>query len=396
MRELIADLRAGIRFAGKLPFFLHKKINPQEAERIRADRFLHREENFLRFIARTVFENPVSPFLALFRIAGCEYGDLVRIVRADGLDGALQKLLSEGVYLTVDEFKGRRELRRRGTSIPCGPGLLANPNVKSGVSAKSGGSRSEGTPLLIDFRFISDCAVNACLYLHALGGEDWVKADWEVPGGGALFRLLKFNRFGRPPSRWFSQLDPSNKGLHPRYRWSARVSRWVSVLSASPLPAVRYVSLDRPEPIVQWIREVLGSNNTPFLFTFPSSMVRIAKAASETGTDLKGAVCLLAGEPVTDARLRTIRDSGALPLPRYGTIECGPIGYGCLHPLESDDTHVNRDLQAVIQPGTAGPPDGLPRDSLFLTGLSPWAPYVLINVNLGDQAVSNAGDADVL
>lgn len=309
------------------------------------------------------------------------------MVSAEGLEKTLVKLLAEGVYLTVDEFKGRVEAKRGPTAVGCGPELLRNPLSNLGVSSKSGGSRGAGAPLLIDFKFIADCAVNACLLLEAYGGTGWVKADWETPGGGALFRLLKLSRFGRRPARWFSQLDPASPELHPRYKWSSRVLRWVSVVAAAPLPALRHVPLDRPEPIVQWMREILESGRTPFLFTFPSSAVKLALAASDLGLDLKGARFLVGGEPVTEARLRTIRAAGALAIPRYGSIECGPISYGCLAPAEADDTHINLDLYAVVQAGPAGPPPGLPRQALFLTGLSPWTPYVFINVNLGDGAV---------
>ena len=334
-----------------------------------------------------MFENPTSPYLALFRSAGCEFGDLAQRVHTDGLETAFGELLSEGVYLTVDEFKGRREVRRSGVSVPCGPGFLRNSCSIHGIPSRSGGSRGPGTPLLIDFKFIADCAVNACLLFEAQGGTDWVKADWEVPGGGALFRLLKLSRFGRPVARWFSQLDPASPELHPRYRWSARVLRWGSVLAAAPLPPVRHVPLDRPAPIVLWMREVLDAGGTPFLFTFPSSAVRIALAAADLGLDLEGARFLVGGEPITEARLKTIRAVGARTIPRYGSIECGPISYGCLDPVEADDTHVNLDLQAVVQAGPGGPPQGLPTDAIFLTGLSPWAPYVFININLGDRAV---------
>ncbi len=160
----------------------------------------------------------------------------------------------------------------------------------------------------------------------------------------------------------------------------------LSILAAAPPPPVRYVPIDRPAPIVLWMRKVLEAGRTPFLFTFPSSAVRIALAAVDLGLDLVGTRFLLGGEPITEASLKTIRAAGARALPRYGSIECGPISYGCLAPVEADDTHVNLDLYAAVQAGQAGPPAGLPPRAIFLTGLSPWTPHVLINVNLGDQA----------
>lgn len=385
--SLVSDIRAGASFVPGLPRFLHRRITPELARAIQRVRLSRREDDFLSLVKNCVFQNPSSPYRALFRAAGCEYGDLERRVRSGGLEKALAELLAEGVYLTVEEFKGRREARRGGLAVPCGPNLLRNPNSMANIFARTSGSRGPATPVMIDFDFIADCAVSACLLFEAHGGMSWVKADWEVPGGGAMFRLLKLSRFGRPMDRWFSHVDPASPELHPRYRWSARVLRWESVLAAAPLPAVRYVPPDRPEPIVRWMRGILDSDRTPLLFTFPSSAVRVAQAAAELGLSLEGARFLIGGEPVTDARMATIRSAGAQVIPRYGTIELGPVSYGCLDPLSPDDTHVNLDLLAVIQAGPQGPPAGLPAQALFVTALRPRTPFVCINLNLGDEAV---------
>ena len=94
---------------------------------------------------------------------------------------------------------------------------------------------------------------------------------------------------------------------------------------------------------------VIAGGARPFLFTFTSSAVRLCQAAVEAGIDLTGAMIMLAGEPITPARLDAIRPSGATALPRYGSVETGPIGYGCLAPTEADDVHVLSDLQALIR-----------------------------------------------
>ena len=385
--SLAYDIKAASCFVPGLPRFLHRRITADQARAIQQARIRRREDAFLSLAERSVFRNPRSPYLSLFRAAGCESGDLERLVRSEGLESALAKLLAQGVYLTVDEFKGRREARRGLLSVPCGPNLLRNPGSTAHLFARTSGSRGSGTPVMIDFGHIADCAVSACRLFEAHGGMDWIKADWEVPGGGAMFRLLKLSRFGRPMDRWFSHVDPASPEIHPRYRWSARILRWESLLAAAPLPPVEYVPPDRPAPVVRWMKGVLDAGRTPLLFTFPSSAVRVCLAASELGLSLEGARFLIGGEPITEARLSTIHSSGARAIPRYGSIELGPVSYGCLNPLHPDETHVNLDLQAVIQAGPEGPPAGLPPASIFLTGLRPRTPYVAINLNLGDQAV---------
>ena len=301
------DFNAGLRFLGRLPAFLHGRVTAAEAAAIARRRLAERGRSFTAFVKAAVYGRPDSPYLPLLRRAGCEMGDLERLVAADGVEAALEALLREGVYLTVDEYKGRRPVRRGDLEFLAGPESLRNPLSAFHIPVRSSGSRGAGTPVLIDLRFVADCAVNACLLFESRGGANWVKADWEVPGGGALFRLLKFSRFGRRPERWFSQIDPSSPGLHPRYRRSARALRWGSVAAAAPLPAVETVTQDDPRPIVRWMRQALDRGETPLLFTFPSSALLVVRAAEKAGVELAGARFLVGGEPVTAARTAAVR-----------------------------------------------------------------------------------------
>jgi hypothetical protein len=51
-----------------------------------------RETAFLDLVRRLVYPRPANPFRRLLDIAGCEYGDLARLVRTEGLEGALEEL----------------------------------------------------------------------------------------------------------------------------------------------------------------------------------------------------------------------------------------------------------------------------------------------------------------
>jgi hypothetical protein len=317
-----SDLSIALRFGSRLPFFLHRRIGVSEAKGIHRLRLHSRETDFLALARYCIFGFPENPYHRLFKHIGLSYGDLEILVLSNGLESALATLLTNGIYLTVDEFKGRKEIRRGSLSYPMVPDNIRNPLSLSHVPVRTGGSRTSGTPMMIGLDFIADCAVNTCLLLHTRGGEDWIKADWEVPGGGALFRILKFNCFGGKVVRWFSQIDPAASVLHSRYIWSARLLHWGSVVSGRPLPRYEVVSLEDPRPIVQWMAMEIGRGRTPLLFTFPTSAVRIAKAALESSISLEGAQVLISGEPITEARTESIRSSGMGVIPRYGTIEC--------------------------------------------------------------------------
>ena len=377
----------GARFISKLPFFLRHPIGLKGARATLQRRFEHRETNFLRIVKRAVYDYKPSPYRKLLRLAGCEYGDFERLVSQNGVEGTLQILHRHGVYLTVDEYKGRKAVKRGSIALNVDPDCLRNPFSAFHLPAQSGGSRSKGTPVLMDLAFVRGCGINACLFLDARGGSDWHKATWETPGAGARFRLLKFSSFGAPAVRWFSQVDPAAPGLHQIFRWSERAMRWGSYLSGVALPRPLHVPLDNPLPIAQWMIEVLRAGGTPHLFTFPSSAVRLCQAACEMGLGLQGAQFLLAGEPITQARLAVVRRTGAQAVPRYGSMECGPIGYGCLAPEAPDDLHLLHDLHALIQPQADDQVNGLPPNALFITSLHPAAPFIFLNVSMGDQAI---------
>ena len=59
-----------------------------------------REAAFLRTLERAVFSYPQSPYLQLFRHAGCELEDVHNLVARDGLEEALRTLL-EAVWLRI-------------------------------------------------------------------------------------------------------------------------------------------------------------------------------------------------------------------------------------------------------------------------------------------------------
>lgn len=377
----------GARFLSRLPSFLHQTISLEEARATLLRRFEQRDNIFLAILKQAVYEYSASPYLQLLKLAGCEYGDLEKLVNKEGIEGALQILYRQGVYLTVDEFKGRQSAMRGNATIVVSPDLVRNPLAAFHIPARSGGSRSSGTPILIDLDFVRGCGVNTSLMLEARGGSKWHKATWETPGAGARFRLLKFSSFGNPPVRWFSQIDPVAPGLDSIFRWSERAMRWGSRMAGVPLPRPLHVSLNSPLTIARWMLEVLQAGDIPHLFTFPSSAVRLCQAAFENGVELRGAQFILAGEPISNARLAMIRRTGAEAMPRYGSMECGPIGYGCLAPEAPDDVHLLHDLHALIQPEPNIKTHRLPDNALLISSLHPAAPFILLNVSMGDQAL---------
>lgn len=378
------EVVTGTRFLVRLPTFLRRQITVDEARRIVRQRLERRETAFLELARRAIFAHPDSPYHRLLRLAGCEYGDLVRLVTETGLEGALRSLYRQGVYLTVEEFKGRRPTLRGGVSIDVDPGQCRNPDLSGHVWIQSSGSRGPGTVTLKTLEYVRDQAVNKCLVWDAWGGP-WRLAHWDVPGG-VLTAMLTSSISGTVPERWFSPVNPWDPSLHPRYRWSARAMRWGSLLAGRPLPLPRHVSVVDPQPIVRWMRDVLQADARPLLVGYSSSIVALCRVARDAGLELPGARFVLDGEPLTQARLDVIRQVGADGSPTYASSECGRMADGCLDPGAVDEVHLLSDLHGLIQPGPDGARPGLPRDALLVSSLGPSAPFILLNVSMGDQA----------
>jgi len=122
---------AGARLVRALPSLLRTPVSPAEARGALARRLMERETAFLALVDARVYRQATSPYRRLLEAApGCEFGDLERLVCREGVETALHRLFRAGVYLTVDELKGRQPVRRGGTTFQVGPGTLSRPDAR--------------------------------------------------------------------------------------------------------------------------------------------------------------------------------------------------------------------------------------------------------------------------
>ena len=237
----------------RTPFFLRRRIDPATAKAILRERLLNRERDFLALLQSAVYQHPPSPYRKLLSSAGCEYGDVVRLVTERGLEGALSSLHSAGVYLTVDEFKGRQPAVRGSGTFELDPRALRNPGTGFHVLSQTSGSRGSRTRIPIDLAHVADRVVDLCLNFEARGGLHWRFALWGFPGGAGTINTLLFSGIGRPPARWFSRLDLDAAGVPARYRWNVRLLRLAALAGGVALPATEYVPLERPARVAEWL-----------------------------------------------------------------------------------------------------------------------------------------------
>lgn len=380
---MLDDIRTGIDLALRLPGYLRRIIDLDQGTDLIRRRLERRAADFLALAREVIYDHPSSPYRSLLAAAGCELGDLERLVRDEGLEDALAALWRQGVYLTIDEFKGRQPLVRGSLRLQVEPSQFRNPLGRQHIMSASGGSRGQRVPVALDLADLHVRALHTLIPILARGGAEWALAVWKVPGG-ALPTLLQHAVGPVLPARWFLMVAPARSGAPARYHWSARTVYWVSRLAGRPLPAGQRVSLEDPTPILRWMSSVLAEGGTPHLDTFPGAAVELCRAARAAGVDLEGAHLSLPGEPLTEARLATIRATGAHAVSRYSTSETGPLGGGCLAPATADDQHVFEDAHAFIQAGEE-PTGRLPADALLVTSLRRSASLVLLNVALGDR-----------
>jgi hypothetical protein len=383
---LIDELAMGARLMAGLPGFLRQPIRPEGARRVVEARRARRPERFLSLSRQAVWERPGGPYAHLFRQAGCEYGDLERLVAQDGVEAALERLYRAGVYLSVDELKGRRPAVRGSTSIEVGLQQLRHRQGHGLVRLRSSGSRGPSTEAVVDLADWRAQTFNLCLALAARGGRDWRLATWGVPGSVAIARILQFGLLSPNLPHFFSQVDPSMAGLHLRYRWSLRAVRLGFLLSTGRTPPIENAPLDAPLPLANWAAAQLRQGWVPLIWTHVSPALRLIRAAQDAGLDLAGLRLSVGGEPCTPTRLETLRRAGADVAPHMATMEAGTVGYGCLRPEVSDDLHLFDDLFAMILAGEDDERAGLAPGTMLLTTVNPDARFFLLNASLGDRA----------
>jgi hypothetical protein len=173
MRDAAGQLVAGAGLLSELPGLLRSPMQPLRARQILRQRLDRRGADFLRLLEHAVFSNEASPYLWLLRQAGCTYPDVARIVAQEGLEATLRALYRRGVYLTVDEMKGRRPVRRGPAALELDPAALRNPFTARHVALQTGGSRGQRTLVPLDVAWIRDRSVDICLWFEAIGGLGW-------------------------------------------------------------------------------------------------------------------------------------------------------------------------------------------------------------------------------
>ena len=190
------------RMAAALRRHLRAPLDPDPERSIR-HYFENRETHFLS-LARKVLADPGHPYAQLFGIAGCSYADLETAVRARGIESTLQALLEEGVYVSHDEFRGRKPIVRGGKHIPSSAASWLNAQGRGGIAYTSSGS--SGKPVATEGSSAQMAHIEAHWLLMVreldLADRANVLVGPGLPGFGVVALLLVGRSLGF--ERWFA------------------------------------------------------------------------------------------------------------------------------------------------------------------------------------------------
>jgi hypothetical protein len=370
--------------------FFREPITLQQAEEQVKKNLATREERFLALVRSQVYERPGSPYLKLFKIAGCEFSDLQTDVRRHGLEPTLIKLAREGVYLSSDEFKGKKEVIRVGQSFRVSPEDFDRPDAPAGYIGQSSGTsnRPVSSTMSLDWFAAKVCARSLFFRAHDLLSSAHAVYDSILPGMAAVNNLLINAKIGMAADRWFARKIPSKSRLSSlHHAWITYEIVLAGKLFGPGFPMPEFIEGAEIRRIVDWIVEQRRRHKTCFITTLPNHAARICRAASERGTSLEGAKFYVGGEPFTEAKEEAIRKTGAGFTSRYSFGGAMSVGYGCPNPLERDEVHITQDIFAMISHPEPIAHDARLIHPLLLTTLHPTAPRLLLNVANGDYAV---------
>lgn len=353
-----------------------------------------REARFLWTVRRAIFEWPRSPYYEMFRLAGCGFEDLERLVRQEGLEEALERLRQQGVYLTHDELKGRTAIVRSGGTIPSGDTSFLNPLARGLMAGVTSGSRGQRTRTAVSTEFQTYCEAYEMLARREFqqAGRPRIHLRALLPCHVGLVLCLTASRLGEGVELWFTAGGTRRDSLH--YRVATNLLVWLERALGARAPYPIDLPPNDFSPVVEHLARYRAQGPPGVVYCSVSAAVRVASAALEKGADIRGTLFRIGGETITDAKRAVIESAGGEIMTHYWISEMGPVGFGCRQMRTGDSVHLFRDSVAAISHRRRAPLCEAEVDSLMFTTLLPFAPRVLINAETDDSGVLEEAPCD--
>lgn len=370
---------------------LKSPVNPDPEGAIR--QYLERRnDNFLAH-ARTVMGTHEHPYSQMFKLAGCSHADLESAVGRDGLEATLENLLREGVYLSHDEFRGKKEIVRSGRHIPASTSMWNNPASKGGYVHSSSGTSGRAVTTSQSIANIAHAEDATMLLLRELDtkGASLVSVAPILPGYG-LYAAVLADRLASGFDRWYAVGGATRANLH--YRAATRFLVAQMRLFGSKAPYPIYLKQNDFLPVANYLRSRLDEGREASISGFVSVIARVAAAAVSSGLDLTGCLALTAGEALTEAKRQVIQSSGMTVYASYGATDFGNFGLPCMHMNKGNCVHIFKEGIALVsrKEDTAWTDTAV--NSLYATSILPYSSRIFINAEVGDTGVIEKATCD--
>jgi hypothetical protein len=386
---MYSELRDFVRHASGLRGFLRAPVTDAECVARLQRGLAQRESTFLDTIKRGVFAQPASPYRRLFEHAGIELGDIAHLVGYEGVDGAADRLYEAGVYVSIDEFRGKRPIERPGLSLAVRDVDFDNPLATPTWHATTGGSRSQGRKVLLNFDHLERSVLYYTLFLIAHRASDRPEAMWRpLATRTAVNNALRSAKRRRPMERWFSQTRATQRPFQVRELILTGYALLACRRWALPLPTPEHVPFSEAARIARWLEEKARRGTPALIGASVGSAARVCIAAREQGIDIAGTLFRTGGEPLTPARADLFAATDSAVFTDYSMAELGRAGVSCASPNAVGDVHIMLDKLALIQRPRVVPTTGETVNALFFTTLLASAPKLMINVETDDYGVA--------
>ena len=387
LRSDLSKIKSTLALAAALPRFFRHPITVQQAEEEIKRLLDTRVERFLELARTQIYECPGSPYLKLLKHAGCELSDLQTQVYRHGLEETLVRLAGEGVYLTSDEFKGKKDVVRRGQSFRVFPGDFARRASSAGFTMQSSGTANAPISTFSSLEWQALRAMGAAIEYAANDHFSCANATYQAILAGRVGHVLVICKIGMPVDRWFGRRIPAHSWLEDTYHYLA--SYLVAMMGTWFGPGIAKPEiLDKEDvrPIVEWILAKRREGKNCYITTVASNAVRIARRALEMGVSLEGTTFTASGEPLTETKRAVIERAGARTAQNFSYGGNIRAGLACGNPRFTGEVHVEQSLVALVENLRPLDHSDPPIYPLMLTTLHPAAPRFLFNVENGDYA----------
>jgi len=379
------------RFIFDLPRFLSSKISPSDAVSITKKRLEDRTDNFLKVFKYFVYANPKSPYLPLLNAAGITFSDIEKLTKEKGIEKTLEFLRDEGVYFSIEEFKGLIPVKRKSLEFNVTPqDFDSSLKIKAQVPKNFKDSRMGGVSTTFGLNFLEEVsAVQVSLFMGANidEGEDvdtviWLAQYPSMPGIGAFLIFLKL---GKPPIKWFSW-NPKGYTLGCFTAWlSIKVSVWLANLFSKGVVFPERGEDIKPERVLEFIKS--HNKSKLMIGAYANRIIDLCELAHRQRVSLDKVIFYWTGDQLTVQKKEQIIKTGAKVISTYGFREMGHIAYSCAQMSSViDNYHLCSDIVALIERKRDVLP-GLYARAFLWTGLYLGMSKIMINIESGDAGI---------